>query len=179
MFPSRHISRHTSTGDAGTGTQAVSSLDADCTEHCCHLYFIGARSQLIPLLVVNDCKFGITGSVKKDVICRMDYKKGTFLYSAISSPQDRSKRFTLHFPDRPVHSDTISASLGSIQPYATINARRLLVHTYPPLSIASYSFIQLSELERCRVKKTCPKFLTPQHRIRTQVLVVESPMLYL
>ncbi|KAK2175962.1 hypothetical protein NP493_692g00020 [Ridgeia piscesae] len=31
--------------------------------------------------------------------------------------------FTLYFPDRPVQSDTISASLGSIQPYATINAR--------------------------------------------------------
>ena len=55
-------------------------------------------------------------------------KKCKFLYSAVSSPQDRSKRFTLYFPDRPVHSDTISASLGSIQPYATINARRLLVH---------------------------------------------------
>ena len=54
--------------------------------------------------------------------------KGKFLYSAVSSPQDRSKRFTLYFPDRPVHSDTISASLGSIQPYATINARRLLIH---------------------------------------------------
>ena len=48
--------------------------------------------------------------------------KGKFLYSAVSSPQDRSKRFTLYFPDRPVHSDTISASLGSIQPYAAINA---------------------------------------------------------
>ena len=36
---------------------------------------------------------------------------------------------TLYFPDRPVHSDTISASLESIQPDATINARRLLVHT--------------------------------------------------
>ena len=41
------------------------------------------------------------------------YKKGKFLYSAVSSPQDRSKRFTLYFPDRHVHSDTISASLGS------------------------------------------------------------------
>ena len=36
--------------------------------------------------------------------------------------------FALYFPDRPIHSDTISASLGSIQPYATINARRLLLH---------------------------------------------------
>ena len=55
--------------------------------------------------------------------------KGKFLYSTVSSPQDRSKRFTFYFPDRPVHSDTISASLGSIQPYATINARRLTVYS--------------------------------------------------
>ena len=60
------------------------------------------------------------------IICKKS--KGNFLYSAVSSPQDRSKRFTLYFPDRPVHSDTISAALGSIQPYATINARRLLVY---------------------------------------------------
>ena len=53
--------------------------------------------------------------------------KNQFLYSPVSNPQDRSKRFTLYFPDRPVHSDTISASLGSIQPYATINAQRLLI----------------------------------------------------
>ena len=33
-------------------------------------------------------------------------------------------------------------------------------YTYPPLSIASYSFIQPSELEQCRVKKTCPRFNT-------------------
>ena len=43
------------------------------------------------------------------------FKKGKFLYSAASSPKDRSKRFTFYFPDRPVHSDTISASLGSIR----------------------------------------------------------------
>ena len=59
---------------------------------------------------------------------RLTGKKGKFIYSAVSSPLDRSKRFTLYFPDRPVHSGTILASLGSIQPYATINARRLLVH---------------------------------------------------
>ena len=69
--------------------------------------------------------------------------KGKFLYSAVSSPQDRSKRFTLYFPDRPVHSDTISASLGSIQPYATINARRLLVH----ISITVYSQVLIYSAE--------------------------------
>ena len=70
-------------------------------------------------------------------------KKRQFLYSAISSPQDPSKRFTLYFPDRPVHSDTISASLGSIQPYATINARRLLVH----ISTTVYSQVLIYSAE--------------------------------
>ena len=69
--------------------------------------------------------------------------KGKFLYSAVSSPQDRSKRFTLYFPDIPVHSDTISASLGSIQPYATINARRLLVH----ISTTVYSQVLIYSAE--------------------------------
>ena len=50
-------------------------------------------------------------------------------------------------------------------------------YTYPPLSIARYSFIQLSELEQCRVKNF-PMALTPQHTIRNCVLLVESPKLY-
>ena len=33
-------------------------------------------------------------------------------------------------------------------------------YIYPPLSIAGYSFIQLSELERCRVKKLAQGFNT-------------------
>ena len=53
-------------------------------------------------------------------------QKVKFLYSAVSNPQDRSKRFTLCF--RAVHSDTILASLGSIQSYATINARTHIHH---------------------------------------------------
>ena len=50
-------------------------------------------------------------------------------------------------------------------------------YTYPSLSIARYSFIQLSELEQCRVKKLAQGFNTAA-RIRTRVLVVESLMLY-
>ena len=34
-------------------------------------------------------------------------KKSMVLYSAVSSPLDRSKRFTLSSPGRPVHSDTV------------------------------------------------------------------------
>ena len=70
-------------------------------------------------------------------------KRHVLINKALSSPQDRSKRFTLYFPDRPVHSDTISASLGSIQPYATINARRLLVH----ISTTVYSQVLICTAE--------------------------------
>ena len=69
--------------------------------------------------------------------------KGKFLYSAVSSPLDCSMHFTLYFPDRPVHSDTISASLGSIQPYAAINARRLLIH----ISTTVYSQVLIYSAE--------------------------------
>ena len=50
-------------------------------------------------------------------------------------------------------------------------------YTYPPLSIGRYSFVQLSELEQCRVKTRAQGFNTAA-RIRTRVLVVESPKLY-
>ena len=51
--------------------------------------------------------------------------KGKFLYSAVSSPQDRSKRFSLYF------SDTISTSLGSIQRQLQL-MREGCSYTYPP-----------------------------------------------
>ena len=70
-------------------------------------------------------------------------KKGKVLYSTVSNPQDCSKRFTLYFPDRSAHSDTISASLGSIQPYVTINARRLLVNT--STTVYSHVFMYTAE----------------------------------
>ena len=44
-------------------------------------------------------------------------------------------------------------------------------YTYPPLSIVRYSFIQLSELEQCRVKKLAQGFNTAA-RIRTRVLAL-------
>ena len=88
------------------------------------------------------------------------FNKGKFLYSAVSSPQDHSKLFTVYFPDRPVQSDTISASLGSIQSYMLQLMRKGCSYTYPPLSVARYSFIQLSELEQCRVKKPAQGFNT-------------------
>ena len=79
-------------------------------------------------------------------------KKGMVLYSAVSSPLDRSKRFTLSSPGRPVHTDTNSASLGSI--LAMQQLRNDYSLTFPPLSIARYSFIQLSRLRRREENET-------------------------
>ena len=70
------------------------------------------------------------------------------LYSAVSSPLDRSKCFTLSSPDRPVYSDTNSTSLGSI--LAIQQLRNDYSLTCPPLTytIVRYSFTQLSQLGR-------------------------------
>ena len=89
----------------------------------------------------------------------MEEKKRS-LYSAVSSPSDRSKRCTLFaLPDRPVHSDTNSASPGSILAMQQLRAMTKSL-TCPPLSIARYSFIQLSEQGRQWRERKCPIFET-------------------
>ena len=71
-----------------------------------------------------------------------------FLYSAVSSPLDRSKRFTLFaLPGRPVHSDTNSASPGSILVMQQLRATTKSL-TFTPPSMVRYSFIQLNRLRR-------------------------------
>ena len=88
------------------------------------------------------------------------WKGSFFLYSAVSSPLDRSKRFTLFaFPGRPVHSDTNSASPGSILVRQQFRAKTKSL-TCPPLSIARYSFIQLSQLGPQWRERKCPIFET-------------------
>ena len=76
--------------------------------------------------------------------------------SAVSSPQ----RFTLYFPDRPVHSDTISRLLWEASGHMLQFMREGCSYIYPPLSIARYSVIQLSELEQFRVKTLTQGFNT-------------------
>ena len=90
--------------------------------------------------------------------------KRSFLYSAVSGLLDRSKRFTLFaFPGRPVHSDTNSASPGSILVMQQLRATTKSL-TCPPLSVARYSFIQLSQLERQWRERKCPIFETVTKR---------------
>ena len=101
-----------------------------------------------------------------DTICHTmsGYVKRQFLYSAVSSPLDRSKRFTLFAsPGRPVHSDTNSASPGSILVMQQLRAKAKSL-TCPPLSITRYSFIQLSEQGRQWRERKCPIFETVTKR---------------
>ena len=82
--------------------------------------------------------------------------KGSFYIAQL----DRSKRFTLFAsPGRPVHSDTNSASPGSILARQQLRAKAKSL-TFPPLSIARYSFIQLSEQGRQWRERKCPIFET-------------------
>ena len=86
--------------------------------------------------------------------------KVVFIYSAVSSPLDRPKRCTLFaLPGRPVHSDTNSASPGSILAMQQLRATTKSL-ACPPLSIARYSFIQLSQLGRQWRERKCPIFKT-------------------
>ena len=55
------------------------------------------------------------------------YLKGMVLYSAVSSPLDRSKRFPLSSPGRPVHSDTVLGFSWKHSSHAAI-AQRLFTH---------------------------------------------------
>ena len=72
----------------------------------------------------------------------------------------RIKRFTLFaLPDRPVHSNTNSASPGSILARQQLRAKTKSL-TFPPLSIARYSFIQLSQQGRQWRERKCPIFET-------------------
>ena len=59
------------------------------------------------------------------------------LYSAVSSPLDRSKRLTLFPPDRPDHSDTNSTPLGSILARQQLRAKTKSL-AFPPPSLARY-----------------------------------------
>ena len=65
----------------------------------------------------------------RDKVGPMEDKKGKgmVLYSAVSSPLDRSKRFTLSSPGRPVHSDTVLGFSWKHSSHAAI-AQRLFTH---------------------------------------------------
>ena len=76
-------------------------------------------------------------------------------------PVLRTIQSTLHFTSL---TDLFTQSPSQLLWEASSHMLQLLhegcSYTYPPLSIARYSFIQLSELEQCRVKKLAQGFNT-------------------
>ena len=85
----------------------------------------------------------------------MFLNENVVLYSAISGPLDRTKRFTLFaLHARPVHSDTNSPSSGSIPAMLQLRAKTNSL-TCPPLSIARYSCIRLNQPGRQWRERKC------------------------
>ena len=98
------------------------------------------------------------------------------LYSAVSSPLDRSKRFTLSSPGRPVHSDTVLCFSWKHSSHAAI-AQRLLTH----ISTTVYSQVLIYTAESTEAscsERKCPNFETVTTGIRTRALSIASPAFY-
>ena len=67
-------------------------------------------------------------------------------------PVLRTVQSTLHFTSlTDLFTQTSSWLLWEVSSHMLQLMRKGCSYTYPPLSIAKYSFIQLSELEQCRV----------------------------
>ena len=98
------------------------------------------------------------------------------LYSAVSSPLDRSKRFTLSSPGRPVHSDTVLGFSWKHSSHAAI-AQRLFTH----ISTTVYSHVLIYTAESTEAswsERKCPNFQTVTTGIRTRALSIASPAFY-
>ena len=92
------------------------------------------------------------------VTVQPSYGKGKGSFYIAQYPVRWIAQSALHFfafPGRPVHSDTNSASPGSILVRQQLRAKTKSL-TCPPLSIARYSFIQLSQLGPQWRERKCP-----------------------
>ena len=95
-----------------------------------------------------------------------------FICSLEFSPYDHSKHSTLCPPPaRPVHSDTNSTSLGSIQPHCSYYKKTVQSH----ISATAYTFIQLSELGR---RGDNANVQALKLVIQTRDVSIESPEFY-
>jgi len=86
--------------------------------------------------------------------------------------QNCSKHFT-HYNRRP------SWLLKESPSHAAINAQRLFLHKYQPLSTVRYNHLYRWWTWAMSNEKTCPLFTMAYHRIWTQALLVDSPKLYI
>ena len=147
--------RPTSNGAEPAGSCLTSFLPA----------LMGSPVTLLPVPVLSSC-WG----------CCQIKVKGMVLYSTVSSPLDRSKRFTLSSPGRPVHSDTVLGFSWKHSSHAAI-AQRLFTH----ISTSVYSQVLIYTAESTEAswsERKCPNFETVTTGIRTRALSIASPAFY-
>ena len=95
----------------------------------------------------NHLQFSASAEPKKVSSCIAQYQILRIAQSA------------LHFTSlTDLFNQTPSQLLWEVSSHMLQLMREGCLYTYPPLSIARNSFIQLSELEQCRVKTTCLMF---------------------
>ena len=98
--------------------------------------------------------------------------------SIVQYPVLRTVQSALHFTSlTDLFTQTPSRLLWEASSHMQQLMREGCSYIYPPLSIAMYSFIQLSELEQCRLKKLAQGFNTTTQGSNLGSLV-ESPNLY-
>ena len=119
----------------------------------------------------------LVGSVRTVVFYDW-FKKVKASFYIAQYPVLRTVQCALHFTSlTDLFTHTPSRLLWEASSHMLQLMREGCSYTYPPLSMVRYSFKQLSELEQCRVKTLAQGFNTAA-RIRTRVLVVESPKRY-
>ena len=110
-------------------------------------YIIGCRPYPSKAISLGDGK----RSFRK--VCARDREVKVSYYIA-QYPILRIAQNVLHFTSlADLFNQTPSQLLWEASSYVLQLMREGCSYTYPPLSIAKYSFIQLSGLEQCRVKK--------------------------
>ena len=141
-----------------------SSFDKIATQwniHRCN--YTGSLAYLGPICVI-DMHFiplcvltHIHSHTDKQISGPLHYKVKGSPY--IAYPVLRTAQSTFHFTSlTDLFNQTPSRLLWEASSHMLQLMREGWSYTYPPLSIARYSFIQLSEMEQCRVKTTCPRF---------------------
>ena len=107
------------------------------------------------------------------------YKKVKVCFYIAQYPVRWTAQSALRFsyPGRPVHSDTNAASPGSMLARQQLRAKTKSL-TFPPLSIACYSFIQRSQLGRQRRERKRPIFETVAKGVRIRAYLIVSPTFY-
>ena len=104
--------------------------------------------------------------------------KGMFLYSAVSSPLDRSKRFTLFLPWQ---TSSFRHQLGFSWKHSRISSSNYAQWLFTQMSTTIYSQVLIYSAEwtgASRRERKCPNFETVPKGIRTRAPLIASPAFY-